>query len=143
VADRTACKIQDELGNLPLHCACFSGTVTPVVEALLRAYPKAVLSRNNQGSLPEDITKRLRHANRRPVIALLDLCKEELLAKKKDKHQRSRSTDFLSTSSVVFNGRDGPPSTPQSYGTMNYDFRDATNELEVVYNSDNKELMWI
>jgi hypothetical protein len=37
VADRNSCKTLDELGNLPLHSACFSGTSTAVVESLLRA----------------------------------------------------------------------------------------------------------
>lgn len=94
-ADRLACKTQDELGNLPLHSACFSGTPTQVVEALLRAYPKATLARNYQGSLPEEITKRLKHENRRSLLALLSLCKEEILAKREKKHRRNRSDGFL------------------------------------------------
>ncbi|OEU09375.1 hypothetical protein FRACYDRAFT_161272, partial [Fragilariopsis cylindrus CCMP1102] len=71
LTDRNACKTQDELGNLPIHSACFSGTSSAVVEAILKAYPKAVLARNHQGSLPEDITKRLKHENRVSVLALL------------------------------------------------------------------------
>ena len=90
-ADRNACKTQDELGNVVLHSACFSGISPAVVESLLRAYPKAVLCRNNQGSLPEDITKRLKHDNRVSVLALLNLCRGEVVAKRKMKHRRNRS----------------------------------------------------
>jgi hypothetical protein len=95
VADRTTSKIPDELGNLPIHAACFSGTATPVVESILRAYPKATLARNNQGSLPEEISKRLRHDNRRSVLALLNVCKEEIIAKRQQKHRRHRSDEYL------------------------------------------------
>jgi hypothetical protein len=90
-ADRHSCKTTDELGNLPLHSACFSGTTTAVLENLLRAYPKAVLARNHQGSLPEEITKRLKHDNRLPALALLNLCKDEVNAMRQEKHRRRRS----------------------------------------------------
>jgi hypothetical protein len=90
-ADRHSCKTTDELGNLPLHSACFSGTSTAVLESLLRAYPKAVLTRNNHGSLPEEITKRLKHDNRLPALALLNLCKDEVNAMRQEKHRRRRS----------------------------------------------------
>lgn len=93
-ADRNACKTLDELGNLPIHSACFSGTAAAVIENILRAYPKAVLARNNHGSLPEDITKRLKHDNRLPALALLNLCKEEVIAKRQEKHRRHRSEGF-------------------------------------------------
>lgn len=88
--DRNACKTHDELGNLPLHSACFSGTSVKVVEALLRAYPKATLARNNQGSLPDEITKRLRHDDRKAILAMLALCREQVLAKREQKY-RNRS----------------------------------------------------
>lgn len=101
VADRTACKVPDELGNLPLHSACFSGAVTPVIEIMLRAYPKATMSRNHQGSLPEEITKRLRHDNRKSVIALLNLRKEELMAKRKEKQRRHKSDTQASPSQTI------------------------------------------
>jgi hypothetical protein len=100
VADRDACKITDELGNLPLHSACFSGTATPVIESVLRAYPKATLARNHQGSLPEEISKRLRHDNRRSILALLNVCKEEVLAKRQAKHRRHRSDGFVATMAI-------------------------------------------
>lgn len=95
-ADRSSCKVQDELGNLALHSAAFSGTSTAVVERLLRAYPKATLARNHQGSLPEEISKRLRHENRKTVIALLHMSKEEVLNKRNEKnHRRHASDGFL------------------------------------------------
>ena len=87
-ADAGACQIADELGNIPLHSACFSGASILVVESLLAASSKSVLARNHQGSLPLDICKRLRHENRRSVVAALTLKKEEILAK----HRRSKSS---------------------------------------------------
>jgi hypothetical protein len=94
-ADRTGSRTQDELGNLPLHSACFSGTSTSVVESLLCAFPNAVLARNNQGSLPEDITNRLKHDNRVTVLGLLNLSREEVIAKKQQKHRRGRSDGVI------------------------------------------------
>jgi ankyrin repeat protein len=96
-ADRNACKTLDELGNLPIHSACFSGTSTAVVESLLKAYPKAILARNNQGSLPEDITKRLKHDNRVSTLALLNLCRDEVIARRQQKHRRNRSDGYKPT----------------------------------------------
>jgi len=95
IADRNASKTLDELGNLPLHSACYSGTTTAVVEMLLRAYPKGVLTRNKHGSLPEDIVKRLKHENRMSVLALLNLCKDEVIAKRQQKHRRNRSDGYM------------------------------------------------
>lgn len=89
-AEAAACRIPDDLGNVPLHCAAFSGALAPVIDALLRAYPKAVLARNHQGSLPVDIVKRLRHENRKNVLAMLIRQKESLLAAQQ--HKRSRSS---------------------------------------------------
>ena len=99
-ADRVACKTPDELGNLPLHSACFSGTAAPVIENLLRLYPKAVLIRNNQGSLPEEISKRLRHENRRVVISILELSREEVLAKRQGKHRKNRSEGYIDSAAI-------------------------------------------
>lgn len=138
VVDRSACKIPDELGNLPIHSACFSGTVTPVVESVLRAYPKATVARNNQGSLPEEITKRLRHDNRRSVLALLNVCKGEVIAKKQQKHRRHRSDEYLSSSNraTTIINEDFP------HGTEIIESRDSTG-LEVVSGSSSQELMWV
>jgi hypothetical protein len=91
-ADPGSAKVKDELGNLALHSACFSGADLEVVEALVGASAGAVLARNHQGSRPIDICKRLRHDNRRRVMALLTLKKEEIMAK----HRRSRSSGNLS-----------------------------------------------
>jgi hypothetical protein len=88
-AEPATCRIPDDLGNIPLHCAAFSGAMAPIVDILLRMYPKSVLARNHQGSLPSDIVKRLRHDNRKSVIALLTCAKEEVLA---DHHRRNKSS---------------------------------------------------
>eukprot|EP00934_Nitzschia_sp_Nitz4_P003563 Nitzschia sp. Nitz4//scaffold58_size112336//89721//91866//NITZ4_004046-RA/size112336-augustus-gene-0.13-mRNA-1//1//CDS//3329555028//3553//frame0 len=107
MANRNSCKTADELGNLALHSACFSGTHTHVVECLLRSYPKATLARNHQGSLPEEITQRLKHDNKRSIVALLGLCKEEVLSKREKKHRRNRSDGYLSHISEVENPQNG------------------------------------
>lgn len=112
VADRNGCKTHDELGNLPLHSACFSGTSTEVIETLLRAYPKATIVRNHQGSLPEEITKRLRHDGRKAILALLAYCKEQVLAKREKKHRRNRSEG-----SPLANISEVPAGNPQHAGT--------------------------
>ena len=93
-ADRRTSRIPDDLGNLPIHSACFSGGSSSAIEKLLKAYPKAVLSRTNQGSLPEDITKRLKHGNRISALALLNLCREEVNTKRKMKHRRNLSEGY-------------------------------------------------
>lgn len=87
-SEPAACRIPDDLGNIPLHCAAFSGTATPVIDILLRTFSKSVLARNHQGSLPGDIVKRLRHDNRKMVMALMNATKEDILAAQ---HRRSRS----------------------------------------------------
>jgi hypothetical protein len=69
------------LGNIPLHCACFAGASEEILTTLIRTDPETVLERNTQGSRPADITKRLQHGNRRAVLALLTLKKEEQLAR--------------------------------------------------------------
>jgi ankyrin repeat protein len=92
-AEPAAAGVPDELGNIPLHSACFSGALAPIVDALLRSFPKGVLARNNQGSLPIDICKRLRHENRKSIMALLSTRKDEVVL---SSHQRTRASDSLS-----------------------------------------------
>lgn len=87
-ADQTTVRTIDELGNIALHSACFSGADEQVIERLLAADANSVLTRNKQGSRPIDICKRLRHDNRRAVMAILTLKKEELMSK----HKRSQSS---------------------------------------------------
>mmetsp|Transcript_9219 Transcript_9219/g.19874 ORF Transcript_9219/g.19874 Transcript_9219/m.19874 type:complete len:759 (-) Transcript_9219:120-2396(-) len=86
-ADQGACQVTDELGNVALHSACFSGAELGVVEALTGADPQTVLLRNHQGSRPTDVCRRLRHTNRKSVLAQLTLKKEEVLA-----HHRRRGS---------------------------------------------------
>lgn len=123
-ADRTTCKIPDELGNLPIHSASFSGTGAHVFESLLHAYPKASLARNNQGSLPEEIIKRLRHNNRGSVLALLDICKEEVIAKRQDRHRRHRSDELFNAT--------------RRTGALNGRHEEATAR-----DSENQDLEWV
>jgi len=87
-AEPAACRIPDDLGNIPLHCATFSGAQSSVVELLLGTFPKAVMARNHQGSLPGDIVKRLRHDNRKSVMMVLNASKEE----NSFNHERNRSS---------------------------------------------------
>lgn len=101
IADRNGCKTQDELGNYPLHSACFSGTSTEVFDTLLRTYPKAVLTRNHQGSLAEEITKRLRHDDRKQILMLLSVCKEQVLAKREKKYKSKGAEAQASSESHV------------------------------------------
>ena len=95
-ADQGGASVTDELGNVALHSACFSGADESVIFSLLAAQPKAVLSRNKQGSRPIDICKRLRHANRRSVMHLLTLKKDELL----HRHRRSASSGTWSDAAL-------------------------------------------
>jgi ankyrin repeat protein len=88
-ADPATCRITDDLGNLALHHAAFSGAEVATVDCLLRTYPKAVLARNHQGSLPYDIVKRLRNNNRRNVLALLSTRRDEVMTVQ---HRRTQST---------------------------------------------------
>lgn len=140
-ANRSISKIPDDLGNLPIHSACFSGATSDVVEKLLKAYPKAVLSRTNQGSLPEDITKRLKHDNRVAALALLNLCKNEVNTKRRMKHRRNLSEGYTSSTneSMVLNERE---SNFDQYEIDNFE----SGEIEVSYSRKNetkKELVWI
>jgi len=142
MADKAACKIQDELGNTPLHCACFSGTSVGVIEALLIAYPKSVLSRNHQGSLPEDIVDRLRHDNRQQVLHMLARCKDDVTARKQQ-HQQHRSSKSTTDRLAEYANRalDLDTSTaatppPQS--------GDAPEEaFEVAYKANGDDLVWV
>lgn len=136
-ADRSTCKVQDELGNLALHSAAFSGASEEVMECLLRAYKKATLARNHQGSLSEEISKRLRHENRKAILSLLVVAKEEALAKKNKRNHRRHSSDgFLQS----VNGRQGPPLNHviegESYGLQ-------AQGVEVAYTKEENELVWI
>jgi len=142
-ADCRTSKIPDDLGNLPIHSACFSGASSDVVEKLLKAYPKAVLSRTNQGSLPEEITKRLKHDNRISALALLNLCKDEVNTKRKTKHRRNLSEGYTprTKEAMTFNERGG------DFDLMNYKIDNfESSEIEVTYSGENetkKELVWI
>jgi hypothetical protein len=144
LTDRNACKTQDELGNLPIHSACFSGTSSAVVENILKAYPKAVLARNHQGSLPEDITKRLKHENRVSVLALLNLCRDEVVTKREMKHRRNRSDGYAPTTkeAMILNERYSHVISNYETNIENID----SGEIEVKYSgesTDEKDLMWI
>ena len=86
--------------NLPLHCACFSGTSIEVVEALVKVYPKAVSVQNGQGSTPSDIVKRLRHANRMAVLALLEKIERKLLIKRRQAERNDGVEDDLEEEGV-------------------------------------------
>eukprot|EP00535_Pseudo-nitzschia_heimii_P006196 CAMPEP_0197187024 /NCGR_PEP_ID=MMETSP1423-20130617/15078_1 /TAXON_ID=476441 /ORGANISM="Pseudo-nitzschia heimii, Strain UNC1101" /LENGTH=753 /DNA_ID=CAMNT_0042638497 /DNA_START=59 /DNA_END=2320 /DNA_ORIENTATION=- len=132
-ADRSTCKIPDDLGNLPIHSASFSGASAAVVEKLLKAYPKAVLSRNKHEYLPEDIVKRLKHGSRLPVLALLHLCKDEVITKRKMKHRRNRSEEY--------------PPRVNDFDPTNCEIDNfESGEIEVTYSGESetkKELVWI
>jgi ankyrin repeat protein len=145
VADKTACKMPDELGNVPLHSACFSGTSTAVIESILRAYPKSVLGRNHQGSLPEDICKRLRHDNRRPVLGILNIVRVEIVLKKKAKHAQKHSSGSIqemANEAIAINQRDGPPMMSLE-DHVNVYGEDPALGVEVSYGAGNQELVWI
>mmetsp|Transcript_26921 Transcript_26921/g.30155 ORF Transcript_26921/g.30155 Transcript_26921/m.30155 type:complete len:779 (-) Transcript_26921:55-2391(-) len=142
--DRNACKTPDELGNIPVHSSCFSGTSSDVVESLLKAYPKAVLVRNHQGSLPEDITKRLKHHNRVSVLALLNMCRDEVITKRKTKHRRNRSEGYTHTTNeaLILNGQYSH-ANPLNYQTIE---NIGSGEIEVKYSGETpaeNELVWI
>ena len=85
-ADQGGARVRDELGNVALHSACFSGADVGVVLSLLQAHPKAVVARNHQGSRPIDVCKRLRHDNRKLVMSVLSKEQENLM------HGGSRSS---------------------------------------------------
>jgi Ankyrin repeats (3 copies) len=91
-ADPGSARIKDELGNIALHSACFSGADLHVTEALVQCDAKTVLARNHQGSRPLDICKRLRHENRRTVMALLSKKRDDIVRS----HNRDGSSGLLS-----------------------------------------------
>jgi hypothetical protein len=94
-ADQGGARVADELGNLALHSACFSGAEDAAIVALLETYPKGVVARNNQGSRPIDICRRLRHFNRRNVMSLLTAKKDEIT------HQHKRNPSSGTWSEVA------------------------------------------
>jgi hypothetical protein len=93
-ADPGSAQVADELGNLALHSACFSGADIDVVESLVGASIASVLARNHQGSRPIDICKRLRHDNRRRVMALLTVKKEEIMAEQRRGRSSGNCSDI-------------------------------------------------
>jgi len=145
-ADPMTAKVLDELGNRPLHSACFSGAPFPVVQDLLSTYSKAVLSRNNQGSQPIDISRRLRHPNRRAVMTALLETKEYIIAKQK--HRRSKSSGSMCNVAMkAANLNDqygGSLSNLSSYERGNSEESPAVG-VEVAYNDHNRSqtLLWI
>jgi len=141
VADKSSCKVQDELGNLPLHSAAFSGTGTPVIERLLRTYPKATLARNHQGSLAEEISKRLRHDNRNSVMTLLNITREEVMAKRNEKnHRRHLSDGFLGGNMTTYNREeDGPQALGHGYNGV---IQEGV-EVALSNKKEQDDLVWI
>ena len=155
-AGPTTVKVVDELGNRPLHSACFSGAAFPVVQDLLATYPKAVLSRNNQGSQPIDICRRLKHANRRAVMAALLEKKEYIIAKQKHRSSTSSGSmgNLAQTAANMNNDQFGNPSA-HSASALGYNHpvgMSSSNEeempgvgVEVTYQDQGKShtLLWI
>jgi len=144
-AEKATCKVTDELGNLPIHHAAFSGAIVPVVDLLLRAYPKGVLARNHQGSLPSDITRRLRHDNRKNTLTLLEVRKEEVMSAH---HRRVRSAGSsvsgMAERASQLNIRDGgPPRSPKHRTNL----KSSSGEgVEVTYEEvmeGQGEMLWI
>lgn len=152
-ADQGGASVTDELGNVALHSACFSGADESVIFSLLAAQPRAVLSRNKQGSRPIDICKRLRHANRRSVMHLLTLKKDELL----HRHRRSASSGTWSDAALEaaeLNERVGEPTIAVAkFSQAEYRDTDELQEehglgVEVTYSeggdsNNDTELLWI
>jgi hypothetical protein len=144
-ADKTMAKAADELGNYPLHSACFSGASIPVVESLLRAYPKAVLVRNSQGSLPEDVQNRLRHSNKRAVSGVLSVCKEELFVKKQQKMKSRASPSSLGQQIMPSSDHNKIPET-QNATNREQVVVDSADAVEVGLNDgidESSGLMWV
>jgi Ankyrin repeats (3 copies) len=135
----------DELGNLAIHSACFSGSDEHVILALVKANPASVLTRNNQGSRPLDICKRLRHDNRRTVMSILNLAKEEILAK----HRRSQSSGTWSEEAAAAAAlNDRLEISDRGVGYRNVDDiheMHGAMGVEVSYNDDEnqEELLWV
>jgi len=152
-AEPAACRIPDDLGNIPLHCSSFSGAAVPVVDILLRTFSKAVLARNHQGSLPGDIVKRLRHDNRRMVTALLNASKEEILAVQHRRSRSSGSCGAVAQRAAEMNQQSGvpPKTTPEKQqiltdGEEGQDVDLEASGVEVTYDAAEEkesELVWI
>ncbi|CAB9503038.1 Ankyrin Repeat [Seminavis robusta] len=148
-ADPTTAKVVDELGNRPLHAACFSGATFPVIQDLLSTYPKAVLSRNNQGSQPIDICRRLRHPNRRAVMAALLEKRDYLIAKQK--HKRSKSSGSMgNVARTAANLNDQFGASLPNMASSSFEEVPRPEEpsvgVEVTYNHDTDKtqtLLWI
>lgn len=144
-ADPLTAKGTDELGNRPLHSACFSGADLQIVQDLLSAYSKGVLSRNNQGSQPIEICRRLRHPNRRAVMTAL-LQKKECIIEKQ-KHQRSKSSGSMcqvAKKAANLNDRYGePPSYLSSFEAQNEEVSQAGVEVSYNENEQSQTLLWI
>ncbi|KAL7571736.1 hypothetical protein ACA910_002835 [Epithemia clementina (nom. ined.)] len=142
-ADQGACQVTDELGNVALHSACFSGIDLEVVEALTTADPQAVLCRNHQGSRPADVSKRLRHNNRKAVLALLTLKKEEVLAKHRRKGPGVSAA--FAMEAAEFNAKYGLPLSRLDEKDGVVDVLQETAAIEVSYSADGngEQLMWI
>lgn len=146
-ADLNACQVMDELGNVALHSACFSGADLSVVESLTTADPQTVLFRNHQGSRPCDVCKRLRHNNRKSVLAQLTLKKEEVLAM----HRRTRTSGSISDEAKKYeegNSMISPnATTAQDDKDTQVDVLQDSAAIELAFNGneaeDGVELMWI
>lgn len=100
-ADHGGAVIKDELGNMALHSACFSGADVAVIDQLLLTDLKTVLARNHQGSRPIDICRRLRHENRE-IVCLMLANKQEALVR----HNRSMSSSSGTWTAVADEARE-------------------------------------
>jgi Ankyrin repeat/Ankyrin repeats (many copies) len=144
-ADQNSCRVSDELGNIALHSACFSGADVSVVEVLLATDGDSVLGRNYQGSRAADICKRLRHDNRRMVMALLTLTKEEIMARNRRKHS-SGTLSETAREAAELNERLGTPrssSHEDSDHLHHHHDTDSNGAIEVSYEKGQEELLWI
>ena len=144
-ADPMSAKVLDELGNRPLHSAGFAGAPFQVVQEMLGTYSKAVLSRNNQGSQPIDICRRLRHPNRRAVMTALLEKRDNIIAKQK--HRRSKSSGSmgnLALKAANLNDQFGGGQMPKNFGANGSDEPSAAG-VEVAYDDHDKSqtLLWI
>eukprot|EP00522_Entomoneis_paludosa_P010037 CAMPEP_0172466456 /NCGR_PEP_ID=MMETSP1065-20121228/56179_1 /TAXON_ID=265537 /ORGANISM="Amphiprora paludosa, Strain CCMP125" /LENGTH=711 /DNA_ID=CAMNT_0013223259 /DNA_START=428 /DNA_END=2560 /DNA_ORIENTATION=- len=146
-ADQGACQVTDELGNVALHSACFSGAELGVVESLTAADAQTVLFRNHQGSRPSDVCKRLRHSNRKAVLAQLTLKKEEVLALHR---RRSSSGNLDDEAKQAFdaNALSSPNATTSQDDKEDsqVDVLQESAAIEVAYatngSEESDELMW-
>jgi hypothetical protein len=132
-------QMPDELGNLALHSACFSGASEDVIAALLEANGKAALARNNQGSRPIDIVRRLRHENRRSVMTLL-LGRNEV-----DIHGRNPSLGSISEVAAATKPHHEEQRSESDYRAAD-DLHEHPWGVEVADDEvaeDNEDLVWI